>query len=286
MAPKRKLLDYDTSEKNCSQSEPYNQKLLMTRPNNLSIEKKMNDEVNSSSDESTIDGEFDFNDPNENDYHSVKNLLLSTQYTNLKNIEFHEFVDIICNQGNIGTTVSISESIIAISTIINFRQYWHVMDKISEFIQESLSKNNKSFEEFFSSVVKSKNVGLFVNERLKNAPPQIAPVLCRCLLDDVQWTLDNLYTDIPREEREYYSWDYIFMYTVRYISTGNKPTIVYLKHEEEELISNSIHSAMWQGNKEEWRITDENNEMEYMKQQYVLSIIEFEKFKELCKKAE
>lgn len=232
----------------------------------------------SSDNESVIDGEFEFNDPNENDYHSIKNILLMSQYSRIKGIQFHEFVDLICNQGNIGTTVSISDSIIAFSTILNFRQYKETLNKIVDYLSGVISKSrNKEFENLFNSVIYEKNVGLMVNERFPNTPLEIVPALCNCLKDDIQWTIDNLYTDIPNKEREYYKWDYIILLTTRYISPDSN-TIIYQKYEEEKLVINSLYTIIWQGDKKQLCGTGKKDETELMNQQFLVSILSYDQF--------
>ncbi|KAH8584240.1 uncharacterized protein ELE39_002334 [Cryptosporidium sp. chipmunk genotype I] len=262
-----------------SKNESIDEEIFLSAPENLSTGKKAKiTDSDSSDNESDINGEFEFNDPNENDYHSIKNILLMSQYSRIKGIQFHEFVDLICNQGNIGTTVSISGSIIAFSTILNFRQYKYVLNKIVDYLSGAISKSqNEEFKNLFNSVIYEKNVGLMVNERFANTPLEIVPVLCNCLKDDIKWTIDNLYTDIPNNEREYYRWDYIILLTTRYISPDGN-TIIYQKYEEEKLVINSLHTVIWQGNKKKLCGTGKKDETELMNQQFLLSIISYDQF--------
>lgn len=254
--------------------------IFLSAPESPSMRKKVKrTDSDSSDDESSIDGEFEFNDPSESDYHGIKNILLMSQYSQIKGIQFHEFVDLICNQGNIGTTVSISDSIIAFSTILNFRQYKHVLNKVVDYFSGIISKSrNKDFENLFNSVIYEKNVGLMVNERFANVPFEIVPALCNCLKDDIQWTIDHLYSDIPNEEREYYQWDYIILLTTRYISPDGS-NILYQKYEEEMLVINSLHTIVWKGKKVQICGTGKKNETELMNQQFLLSIIDYDRFK-------
>ncbi|KAJ1612983.1 BRCA and CDKN1A-interacting protein isoform C-like [Cryptosporidium canis] len=279
MSSKRKTALNDESCECTPKLESIDDEIFFSIPEKPTLEKKTKRIESESSDEgSTFDGEFEFNDPNENDYHSIKNILLMSQYPQIKGIRFHEFVDLICNQGNIGTTVSISDHVIAFSTILNFRQYKHILSKIVEYLSGVISRNkNKEFETLFNSVVYKKNVGLMINERLSNTPLEIVPILCSCLKDDIKWTVDHLYSDVPSDEREYYQWDYIVLLTTRYISPDGS-TIIYKKYEEEKLVLNSLHTVIWQGNKKQQCGTGLKCETELMSQEFLFSIIEYNQF--------
>ncbi|KAJ1611480.1 BRCA and CDKN1A-interacting protein isoform C-like [Cryptosporidium canis] len=279
MSSKRKTILNDESCGCTPKLESIDDEIFFSIPEKPTLEKKTKRiESESSDEESTFDGEFEFNDPNENDYHSIKNILLMSQYSQIKGIRFHEFVDLICNQGNIGTTVSISDHVIAFSTILNFRQYKHILSKIVEYLSGVISRNkNKEFETLFNSIVYKKNVGLMINERLSNTPLEIVPILCSCLKDDIKWTVDHLYNDVPSDEREYYQWDYIVLLTARYISPDGS-TIIYKKYEEEKLVINSLHTVIWQGNKKQQCGTGLEGETELMCQEFLFSIIEYNQF--------
>ncbi|OII73081.1 BCP1P BRCA and CDKN1A-interacting protein [Cryptosporidium ubiquitum] len=280
MNSERNIRVYEKFDDSNPKDESIDGEIFLSAPENLPMRKRVKRTDSDSSDnESTIDGEFEFNDPNENDYHNIKNILLMSKYSQIKGIQFHEFVDLICNQGNIGTTVAISGNIIAFSTILNFRQYKHVLNKIVDYLSGIISKShNKDFESLFNSVIYKKNVGLMINERLANSPLEIVPALCNCLKDDIQWTIDNLYSVIPSDEREYYEWDYIILLTTRYISSDGS-TIIYQKYEEEKLVINSLHTIIWKGKKRQLCGTGKKNETELMNQQFLLSMIDYNQFK-------
>lgn len=279
MSSKRKIQANSESSDNITELGPIEDEIFFSVPEKSTLEKKIKKaDLDSSDEESSINGEFEFNDPNENDYHSIKNILLMSQYSRIKGIKFHEFVDLICNQGNIGTTVAISDHVVAFSTILNFRQYKHVLNKIVDYLSEVISRSgNKEFESLFNSVVYEKNVGLMINERLTNTPLEIVPALCNCLKDDIKWTIDHLYNDIPSDEIEYYQWDYIVLLTTRYISPDGS-TIIYQKYEEEKLVLNSLHTVIWKGNKRQLCGTGRKDETELMNQQFLLSIIDYNQF--------
>ncbi|KAH8739497.1 hypothetical protein FG386_000469 [Cryptosporidium ryanae] len=259
--------------------DSFEDELFIMKPNNEIKTKKVKKIIEDlTDDESTISGDFDFNDPTESDYHSIKNILVRTQYNLIKNLNFHEFVDIICNQGNIGTTVSISDNIVGFSTIVNFRQYRLVMSEIASFIQDKIGKSNEDFKQLLDSIIYEKNVGLIINERIPNIPHEIAPVLCNCLKDDIQWTLDNI-EDFPLEEREFYNWDYIVLFTTRYVSTKDHELIQYNKYEEERILDNSLHKFVWRGEKKQWFGSGNKNDTLLMRQEFVIAISDYETFK-------
>ncbi|KAH7649407.1 hypothetical protein FG379_001034 [Cryptosporidium bovis] len=258
--------------------ESFEDELFIMKPDKEVEHKRTKKSIEDLTDEdSTISGDFDFNDPTESDYHSIKNILVGTQYILIKNLNFHEFVDIICNQGNIGTTVSISDNIVAFSTIINFRQYRFVMSEIASFIQDKIGQS-KDFRNLLDSVIYEKNIGLMVNERILNIPHEIVPALCNCLKDDIQWTLDNL-EDFPLEERGFYDWDYIILFTTRYVSTKDQTLIQYHKYEEERIIDNSLHKFIWKGEKKQWFGSGNENDTLLMRQEFVIAILDYETFR-------
>ncbi|KAL7069126.1 hypothetical protein ACR3K2_03830 [Cryptosporidium serpentis] len=241
------------------------------------------EENESETDNESLSGEFTFHNPDEQDYHSIKNLLVNAEYGKIKNFDLYRFVDIICNQGNIGTTVKISDNLIGISTILNIRQYKIVMEHLLKYLEDKIIKKhgNPQFEKLFKSIIYKKNVGLMINERFANIPDEVVPVLRNCLLEDIEWTNNNLSTLVPIEEREFYVWDYILIFTHRFIlkKDNNETFAMYPKYEEEFIVQNSRCMITWPGEKTQWCGTGKKEETKLMNEEYVLAILDFECFK-------
>ena len=76
------------------------------------------------------------------------------------------------------------------------------MVEICEFIASKSKLHNDRHEEFIS-ILKNPKTGLFVNERLLNMTPVIAPVLHNQLAEDLKWVRDNKEIDSSRFQFEY-----------------------------------------------------------------------------------
>lgn len=61
----------------------------------------------------------------------------------------------------------------------------------AQFKSYILKHTPSQFRATFESALSSKDLGLLIQSRLLNVPPQIVPQLHQCLLDDLTWTREN-----------------------------------------------------------------------------------------------
>eukprot|EP00929_Paragymnodinium_shiwhaense_P120343 TRINITY_DN92283_c0_g1_i1.p1 TRINITY_DN92283_c0_g1~~TRINITY_DN92283_c0_g1_i1.p1 ORF type:complete len:335 (+),score=91.84 TRINITY_DN92283_c0_g1_i1:64-1005(+) len=186
------------------------------------------------SDGSDFDVDFDFMDPDENDYHGVSTLLKAGTWEFITDLNFTHLGDSLCGQGNIGTLVKseadVDEATVcALLTALNMRQF---QDKklgnlswpkqVSESLVEKAKKHAEGAAagEFEAVLLGKKEgeTGLLLSERLANLPGQLIPPLHKALVDDIEWSLTT--PECPPEERPFYEFSRFVGVTKCFESVG------------------------------------------------------------------
>lgn len=165
-----------------------------------------------------VDVDFEFFDPNEDDYHSVGDLLKSGTWEFVA-LNFAELADSIVGQGNIGTLIKSDaggsgddkdSTLCGMLTALNMRQFV-TLSWPKAVATALLAKANKHAEpevaKKFRAVLQDSKagteVGLLLSERFVNLPPQLIPPLHRALQEDIQWSCST--PECPAEERPFYA---------------------------------------------------------------------------------
>ncbi|CAI2374746.1 unnamed protein product [Moneuplotes crassus] len=148
-----------------------------------------------------------------------------------------------------------------ITTVINFCDredkpfleeiYGYVMYKAKKFLQKDQIKK-------FISILNSKKIGLFINERYLNLPVNLIPDLLKGIVEDINFTKQQ--DDV--ENPEAYDFDYFI--GMAKISSDN----LYYKPEEERFIEKSVISFKFSCK------SDENQE-QYKRVIYLLKYSKF-----------
>jgi len=147
-----------------------------------------------------INVDFEFHDPQENDFHFIKNLIL--RYLDDREFDASGFADAICAQTRVGTTVRVADydETYAFMTVLNVQrhaqQLWMQQIKKTMIAECPDDATRKKMQQLFENGDAGKPVGLIVSGRVINFPPQLLPHLNRALFDEVEWAK----TDEPTKE--------------------------------------------------------------------------------------
>lgn len=189
--------------------------------------------------EEEIDVDFEFFDPEEIDFHSVKNFVIDLH--DGEEWDSSSLADTIVNQGNIGTCVKAdnkeSDSLFALLTCINMRQYKDVVG-IQQLKKQLIAKGKQNgcpqLEELLNDP--NANIGLVINERLINMPLDIVPPLHKAMKEDIEWSCSAPEKDMPRDEQPFYRFDHlVFMSKFQGKTKGEKRSKKRSKKAAEKL---------------------------------------------------
>ncbi|GBF97124.1 hypothetical protein Rsub_10135 [Raphidocelis subcapitata] len=152
------------------------------------------DEDGAAFDEVNVD--FQFFDPKEIDFHGLKALLHT--YLDGGVYDGSGLAEAIIAQSSVGTVVKTGEDDdpIAVMTALNTRS--HGAASFAKQVKEFLlgKAPDEAARKQFAEAWDAEGTALMINERLINAPPQLAPPLMQALFDEIAWATE----DEPSEE--------------------------------------------------------------------------------------
>mmetsp|Transcript_57040 Transcript_57040/g.121204 ORF Transcript_57040/g.121204 Transcript_57040/m.121204 type:complete len:402 (+) Transcript_57040:62-1267(+) len=183
-------------------------------------EDEESEEEQSDDDEDSADlnVEFEFFDPNEDDYHSVGDLVKNGLWEFL-DLNFAELADSIVGQGNIGTLVkseaeaaskdaSEEKTVCGLLTCLNLRQFaaqsWPktILEALAAKAQGQGNGEAATKLKSYIKPTEGVEVGLVFSERFVNLPPQLIPPLHKALVEDIDWSFKT--PECPDDERPFY----------------------------------------------------------------------------------
>ena len=174
----------------------------------------------SSTSKETFQVEFEFFDPEEDDFHSVRDLLCSGTLGAL-DLDFSGLANSIVDQVNIGTMVKSGAeeaqqakqaqqsqeapasdeddvTLCGMLTILNLRQFCEqAWCKNLVALLESKVKSDKQMLQYTRASGKEQ-VGLIISERFVNLPLEVIPAMHNVILEDISWSCTTEYC--PAEE--------------------------------------------------------------------------------------
>lgn len=169
----------------------------------------------------TFEVEFEFFDPEEDDFHSVRDLLCSGTLGSL-DLDFSSLANSIVDQVNIGTMVksgveeakrtetqeAASEeddvTLCGMLTILNLKQFaeeaW--CKTLFSLLKLRLDKSLQQCILGPTQASGKEQVGLIISERFVNLPLEVIPAMHNVILEDITWSCSTEYC--PPEERPFY----------------------------------------------------------------------------------
>ena len=157
----------------------------------------------------TFEVEFQFFDPEEDDFHGVRDLLCSGTLGFCGTLDFSGLANSIVGQVNIGTMVKSGPeeatanpdedvTLCGMLTILNVRQFAEeTWCKNLSALLESKAKSEKQILQY-TRPSGTNQVGLIVFERFVNLPLEVIPAMHNAILEDIQWSCTTEYC--PPEE--------------------------------------------------------------------------------------
>ncbi|KAK8792656.1 hypothetical protein JH06_4093 [Blastocystis sp. subtype 4] len=163
------------------------------------------DDEDDDEDVDMINVEFEFSDPKEEHFKSIRNFSRYLFLGTAKDVDFSPLADAVVKQVEVGSMVQVSgeDDVYAFLTLLNLQYYkdnQSIKDILSILRKNCPSELKDSFESFLS-----KPTGLLLNERMRNFPPEVMPHLFESLGEDVKWALENSST------KEAFQYEYLLV---------------------------------------------------------------------------
>jgi len=164
-----------------------------------------------------IQTEWDFREPDESDFHAVKDLLVKPGTWEFAGeaLNLTELTDSMVNQGNIGTILKAASGSDdetctgGIHTVLNLRQFSDLSwpKAIQNALLTRAAKHGdpevaKALKDLLGRQGKGVEVGLLFSERMANLPVELVPPMHKALKDDIEWSCTT--PECPEEERPFY----------------------------------------------------------------------------------
>lgn len=159
--------------------------------------------------------EFEFYNPDEDDYHSVAEHLKSGTWDFVE-LNFSELADDVVNQGNVGTLVKSDadsstkeETVCGLLTALNLQQFKHRSwpSVVAKALNAKAGKHAdaataEKMQALLQKASKGAQVGLLLSERFENLPPELVGPLHSALQADIAWSCST--PECPEDERPFY----------------------------------------------------------------------------------
>ncbi|CAG8511064.1 9432_t:CDS:2 [Paraglomus occultum] len=196
----------------------------------------------------TVDTEFEFFDPQKQDFHGIKRLLTQLFSSDAKLFDLSELTEIILDQPLLGSTVKIDGEgaqgdPYALFTVLNLGVHKErsIFKQLRKYLLEK-SKEDEQVQKKLDELLQSDNAGIVFSERVINMPVGIVPPMYKMLIEEIQWAVDE-------NEPYKFDWYLILSRTFKEIestlgseSSGNKkkkkkkPDTLSYFHPEDEII--------------------------------------------------
>ncbi|KAJ2856835.1 Mss4p nuclear export, partial [Coemansia asiatica] len=161
------------------------------QPDRRSDSESDNESVSSVGSNEIVEVDFEFFDPKEPDYHAIKRLLLSTFGDDSEDFNISMLADLCLAQPHIGSTVKMEEAgdPYAFLTILGMREHRET-EVVKQIVEYLLKKVPDEGKQRLLQILES-NVGLVLNERIVNMPPQVVPPMFRMLVEELGWARED-----------------------------------------------------------------------------------------------
>ncbi|KAI8325149.1 hypothetical protein GQ54DRAFT_242522, partial [Martensiomyces pterosporus] len=158
-----------------------------------------------------VDIDFEFFDPKPIDFHAMKRMLISSFGDDAEDFNISELVDLILGQNTIGSTVKVDgdDDPYAFLTVLNMNTHKdkQAIKQIKSYLLKKAEKARVSgrLSEILDN--EEKDVGLLLNERVVNMPPQVVAPMLKMLMEELEWAV---------EDKEPYKFEYYLLMAPMY----------------------------------------------------------------------
>ncbi|CAI5725488.1 unnamed protein product [Hyaloperonospora brassicae] len=152
--------------------------------------------------------EFLFADPRESHFHSIKQLLLAYLPPS-QPLDVSGLANLVVGQVTVGTMVCVEgeDDVYGFITALNLTRHEKEMS-IQQIVQYVTKKCPSADLSKLQQILRTKNVGLVLNERMVNLPYQLVPAVHLALHEDVEWAVKN---EDTQELRDSFLMDYFLI---------------------------------------------------------------------------
>ncbi|CAE7820020.1 bcp1 [Symbiodinium sp. CCMP2456] len=208
----------------------------------------------------TFQVDFEFYDPEESDFHSVRELLC-TGVLRCVDLDFSGLADSIVEQVNIGTTIKSGgeeggseksegaaenedddedAALCGFLTCLNLHQFsekdWR--NGLVSFLESKAHSAGIGVSEKLKKFLTADaQPGLLVSERFVNLPLELVPMLHKAVLEDISWSQTTEHC--PSEERPFYFFTHFLLLARCHAADAGSPvdgrTVAFARPEDEAL---------------------------------------------------
>lgn len=165
----------------------------------------------------TLDVDFEFCDPDEDDFHAVKGLLLGGALGFITDLNMSQLADSVVGQGNIGAVIKSSgsedgddddeeddDTSCGLMTVLNLRQFEQLEwpKTVRKVLLDKAGEHKGSLSDLFAKQGKGVEMGLLLSERFANLPFELIPPLLKVIKEDIEWSCST--AECPPDERPFY----------------------------------------------------------------------------------
>eukprot|EP00946_MAST-07B_sp_MAST-7B-sp1_P002791 g2791.t1 len=157
------------------------------------------DDIASGAAPEILEVDFEFNDTMEIDFHGIKQLLERSAWA-VTNIS--EVADALIKQKGVGTCVKIDDTYNCVYGIISAlnvaearKNKLSSVGEMCNFLLSVCPNASKAAEltaAMTDEALQAAPLGLLVNERYVNMPPELTPVIHKQLVEDLKWSVEKL----------------------------------------------------------------------------------------------
>ncbi|KAJ2890564.1 Mss4p nuclear export, partial [Coemansia aciculifera] len=153
------------------------------------------DDEGEGEDKEMVDVDFEFFDPKPIDFHSLKQLLVASFGDDAEDVNLSGLVDLILSQNTIGSTVKFTgdENPYAFLTVLNMHVHSdkEPIQQIKAYLLKKAEKKGGSATKLAEILNGPGHVGLLLNERVVNMPPQVTAPMLKMLVEEMTWAVED-----------------------------------------------------------------------------------------------
>ncbi|KAL3460332.1 p21-C-terminal region-binding protein-domain-containing protein [Aspergillus heterothallicus] len=158
---------------------------------------KVEGDESSDEDIDMVNVDFEWFDPQEIDFHGLKNLLRQLFDVDAQDFELSAIADMIITQGLLGSTVKVDgkdSDPYAFLTVLNLQEHSDkpAIKTLTTYLQRK-AKANPSLEPLATLLSQTPipPIGLILTERLINMPAEVVPPMYTMLQEEIAWAIEE-----------------------------------------------------------------------------------------------
>lgn len=139
----------------------------------------------------TVDIEFEFCDPGNDDFHMVRALISSGSSAWIPGVNISDVANDVCEQCAVGSTVKVEGQVYGFLSALSAK-YYDSREYYRDFLQAINETCPENLREPLRNWLSGRDFAWLVSERMINLPHQLVRPLNQALLDDIVWAKENI----------------------------------------------------------------------------------------------